>query len=331
MSPKREAKRKAQAKAKQDAKRRCVGKTADVAQPEHEEKEVQQMVPEQPSGSSKGILAKEQCALLTSLKYQTQSKKSSQQHKDSAQKLLDQYQAGTREQKWQILNDLKQNGLKSLNWTHSTMETTTKEEGSQSSTREGMLTSARILEINGFRSRDLLPEEAAETLEDLLQESEALYKHDRNTVKHKTNSLLDRHFYRWAEGRQELEKYNNSNAWSSAATTQSGKLNALLDKGGPQEKLQASDTFLDWTTLGTKLKKLKTTAMNALEAYEETVLFVKDHPDDKDETRFKELTAAAEQLKKLQEALRKHLAETPQVSFFWGYYCYFPMCLKLLW
>ena len=111
----------------------------------------------------------ERNALLTSLRAQTTAKKASQEHREEAQRLLDEYKDADPKAKVQLLLSLRDKGVKNLAWTHQfreniTHHTTTTETAATA----GMFTRSKIFQINGLLERDLTEQEAAETLEDLL-------------------------------------------------------------------------------------------------------------------------------------------------------------------
>ena len=96
---------KPQAKEKAASVRRAKTKPADGKPPEVNADEA---CPSAATGSAKeqNLGAFDAPRLLTALKYQIVSKKSSPSHKEAAQKLLDEYKNGDRKRKWNILESL---------------------------------------------------------------------------------------------------------------------------------------------------------------------------------------------------------------------------------
>ena len=266
--------------------------------------------PEESSGSVP-LPAGEQSALLTSLKYQLQSKKSSPSHKETAQQLLTQYQQGNRQEKWKILSSLKANGLKSLAWAHTTSETEKKEDESISSTQEAMLTQSRILQINGLTMRDLSESEADELLEELLTEAETLYSYERNLVQHPRNSMLNRWLYKWAKGKVDMEKNSSTSEWTSQAALNKGKLPMLLDQGEKKEVDPTTESYRDFVALGNQVRKKKDGLSRALDNFEDLKIHIEQSTLEDAARRKESLEAAGEAAKTKLAELRAYMASCP--------------------
>ena len=149
----------------------------------------------------------ERNALLTSLHAQTTAKKASQEHREEAQRLLDEYKDADPKTKVQLLLSLRDKGVKNLAWTHQFRENITHDTTTETAATAGMFTRSKIFQINGLLERDLTEQEAAETLEDLLTEAETLYTYSQQHVPHARNRRLDRWYYKWAEGETSREVF----------------------------------------------------------------------------------------------------------------------------
>lgn len=198
--------------------------------------------------------------LLTSLKYQLQSKKSTDAHREAAEKILNEYKVATRKRKWQIMNQLATTGFKDLSaWEHTAAETHGHREGEVSSTTEGMFTKHKILQLNGFQARDFTPEEADQLLEDLLLESEGLYKHERNAVMHPSNEALNRYYYKLGNGKISEEELSVNKQWTSTADLSAKKLTKLVETPGEEATAveTTTESYRDWAALLPKLRRTK--------------------------------------------------------------------------
>lgn len=217
--------------------------------------------PQEPASESSPVEGHPDTArLLTSLKYQLQSKKSTEAHREAAEKILNEYKVANRKRKWEIMNQLATTGFKDLSaWEHTASETHGHREGEVSSTTEGMFTKHKILQLNGFQARDFTPEEADQLLEDLLLESEGLYKHERNAVTHPSNEALNRYFYKLGNGKVSEEELSVNKQWTSTADLSAKKLTKLVETPGEEAAVveTTTDSYRDWTALLPKLRRSK--------------------------------------------------------------------------
>eukprot|EP00435_Cladocopium_sp_Y103_P045747 s1279_g13.t1 len=247
--------------------------------------------------------------LLTALKYQLVSKKTSQSHKDAARKLLEDYKKGDFKTKWDILESLTQKGFQDLSWTHCRSESSSKRETEKSEVLSGMMTRAKILELNGYNDQQMDNEEADELVEDLLVESEQLYGHSRNQVPHK-NPKLVRWYYKYNVGSTGSIEYATEDRVETYAEGKSQKFQKTLEDGSEAAESSSSGTFKTWSAMTAGLKKLKT----QLQAMEDQVLMAekqmeKSQHEDADMRRT-ELQKAKDKLQDALRELRVHLMES---------------------
>ena len=308
----------AKAKAAQTPRRKSTKQPDDfaAAKSEDEDKGALPSAPSAPSQASEAVSTREQSALLNSLKYQLHSKKSTPQHRQMAEAMLTEYQTATRERKWEILSDLKNRGLKNLQWYHETSEATVRQEGQKTGCQEGMLLGSKILELNGLSIRDLTPEEQATTLEDLLSESETLYGHNRNMVKHATDPLLHRYLYVWSTGKKTTEKHMKEDRMNSSAELPKGKLGLMLCDEEPAKAPEATESYKKFSSLMTQLKKKKMALSKCLDTFDELLLFLPQKGGDNAEVeeRLEALQAAAKQARDKLNELRVAIANGSQVK-----------------
>eukprot|EP00435_Cladocopium_sp_Y103_P006234 s491_g2.t1 len=247
--------------------------------------------------------------LLTALKYQLVSKKASQSHKDAAQKLLEDYKKGDFKTKWDILESLTQKGFQDLSWTHCRSESGSKREAEKSEVLSGMMTRAKILELNGYNDQQMDDEEADELLEDLLLESESLYKHKRNKVPHK-NSKLRRWYHKYNVGSTGSIEYAKEDRMETYAEGKSQKFQKTLEEGNESADSSSSGTFKTWSAMTAVLKKLKT----QLQTLEDQVLMAEKQMETSQhedvDVRKTVLKKAKEKLQDALRELRVHLMES---------------------
>ena len=283
---------KPRAKEKAASVRRDKTKTAEGTPPEVNTDEA---CPSAATGRAKedNLGAFEAPRLLTALKYQIVSKKSTPSHKEAAQKLLDEYKNGDRKRKWNILESLTNRGFQDLTWTHSRSEVSTRKETESSEVLSGMMTRAKILQLNRFDEQQLEEAEAAELLEDLLQESESLHEHKRNKVPHR-NPRLCRYFYKFNVGTTEGEQFEKEDRLEAYAETKGQKLMKSLDDAKDTSVEGSSDSFKAWSAMTGHLKKLKT----QMQTHEDISV------------RQTELQTAKKKLQDALQELRMHIMES---------------------
>ena len=342
MSPKKTAptkgpKAKAAKQAAEPTNRRKSSKQPDESEKANSEGEnnnnetVELAMPSAPSQPDSEVTAREQSALLNSLKYQLQSKKASEQHRKLAETLLQEYQGASRERKWEILADLKTRGLKNLSWYHETAESMVKRESTSSSCQEAMCTASRILEINGLKARDLTPGEQEVTLNDLLTESEGLYGHKRNVVAHPSNPLLHRYLYKWTTGKKHDDTHFKEDRVTSTSEMTNKKLGLMLSDERPAATPEATEGYKKFTTFNNQLKKKKMALSKALDNFDELVLFLPKPGSDNSELggRVEALNAAAKEAREKLNEARVAIANGSQAGFFLISICVFCFCSYL--
>ena len=262
------------------------------------------------ASSSSNLTTFDAPRLLTALKYQVVSKKTSPTHKEAAQKLLEDYKNGDRKRKWEILESLTKKGYADLSWTHARSEATSRKESERSEVLSGMMTRAQILKLNGFDEQQCEDDMAKTLLEDLLQESESLYGHDRNEVLHR-NPMLNRYYYKHSNGTREAEEITKEDRVEAWAEQQSQKLNKSLGLEDCREGGDgSSDTFKAWSSMTANLKKLKT----AMQTVEDQVLVAEKRMETSQHEdasmRKKELQDAKVKLQDGLQELRLHLMDS---------------------
>ena len=299
---------KPRAKEKAASVRRDKTKTAEGTPPEVNTDEA---CPSAATGRAKedNLGAFEAPRLLTALKYQIVSKKSTPSHKEAAQKLLDEYKNGDRKRKWNILESLTNRGFQDLTWTHSRSEVSTRKETESSEVLSGMMTRAKILQLNGFDEQQLEEAEAAELLEDLLQESESLHEHKRNKVPHR-NPRLCRYFYKFNVGTTEGEQFEKEDRLEAYAETKGQKLMKSLDDAKDTSVEGSSDSFKAWSAMTGHLKKLKT----QMQTLEDQVFVAEKRMQESTHedisVRQTELQTAKKKLQDALQELRMHIMES---------------------
>jgi predicted secreted protein len=309
MPPKRKEKAAPKPKEKVAARRRV---NAKAAEPRQAAGAGEACPPEQSKVADKtesNLGHFETSRLLTALKYQVTSKKSSQSHKDAAQKLLEEYRGGDRKRKWNILESLTNRGFADLSWIHSRSESSARKETERSEVLSGMMTRAKILDLNGYKEQQMDESEAQELLEDLLQESESLYQHKRNCVVHR-NPKLRRYFYKYNVGTMESEQFETEDRLEAYAESKGQKMIKSLEDGPEGPDSSSSPSFKTWTALTATLKKLKI----QLQSVEDQVLLAEKNMQasthQEVEQRKEALTGAKKLLQDALCELRMHLMES---------------------
>ena len=303
-------------KAKQSSRRQVGKQPEKVPENSHEEEAPQHSCPEAPASSRPDnipVYAQgEQSALLNALKYQIASKKTSELHKKQAEKILDEYRGANKQRKFEILMEVRDKGVKNLSWYHESSESNLKREETTTATCDGMLLASKIFEVNGITPRDLTPEEQESVLQGLLGESEKLFGHQRMVVEH-TNPMLTRYFYKWNQFRQDIDTHGREERMTSSAEMKGSKLGHMLTDGPSEAAAQPSDSYLNWTSLGNAMKKVKMALTKSLEADEECQLFLPEEGHGDLSERKKTLQEASTSARKMLNAVRLHLAKPPQV------------------
>ena len=172
-----------------------------------------------------------------------------------------------------------------------------------------MMTRAKILELNGYREESFEESNAQTLLEDLLEESEKLYEHQRNVVPHK-NPLLRRYFYKYNVGTVEGESFDTEARLEAYAESKGQKMMKSLGDGGDGSETGSSPSFKEWTALTASLKKLKM----QLQGVEDQVLLADKNMQDSQhadiEERKEAMRSARELLLDSLRDVRMHLLES---------------------
>ncbi|CAE7254633.1 unnamed protein product [Symbiodinium natans] len=168
--------------------------------------------------------------LLTSLSYQCKAKKATPEHRAAAAKILSDYKAADVSGKSKILEKLVQSGMHCLDWANELTKNTEVQHEEANEFLKGFMTRSKILELNGLNESNLSEQVAADTLQDLLRESEERFKHTRQEQPHK-NKLLHRYFYKMQKESTERDSATDTTRHSQTGTMD-GELGSLMDAFG---------------------------------------------------------------------------------------------------
>ncbi|CAE7349691.1 unnamed protein product [Symbiodinium natans] len=169
--------------------------------------------------------------LLTSLSYQCKAKKATPEHRAAAAKILSDYKAADVSGKSKILEKLVQSGMHCLDWANELTKNTEVQHEEANEFVKGFMTRSKILELNGLNESNLSEQVAADTLQDLLRESEERFKHTRQEQPHK-NKLLHRYFYKMQKESTERDSATDTTRHSQTGTMDGGSLGSLMDAFG---------------------------------------------------------------------------------------------------
>ncbi|CAE7834083.1 unnamed protein product [Symbiodinium sp. CCMP2592] len=121
-------------------------------------------------------------AALTGLRYQLKAKKTTDEEKQNAQKVLEEYEAGDIATKREILSKVSQFGVRQCNWVHDLVKTTA------------------IFKLEGIDESGLEEDMKKDLLEELMSEAEKRYSYERSTKIHPKFEVLSKYFYMHSKG-----------------------------------------------------------------------------------------------------------------------------------
>ena len=118
----------------------------------------------------------------------------------------------------------------------------------------------QILGFAGLEPSQLSEKQMDQTLEDLLQESEAEFGHSRQSKMHATNKLLHRYYYKTTLGSDHNVASREENKFRQQADMQDGNIKSMLENFGGSSSANGDGSLtIDYTkALSKNLSQLKT-------------------------------------------------------------------------
>ncbi|CAE7838505.1 unnamed protein product [Symbiodinium sp. CCMP2592] len=136
-------------------------------------------------------------AALTGLRYQLKAKKTTDEEKQNAQKVLEEYEAGDIATKREILSKVSQFGVRQCNWVHDLVKTTVNTNSEHEDTVKNW---TAIFKLEGIDESGLEEDMKKDLLEELMSEAEKWYGYERSTKIHPKFEVLSKYFYVHSKG-----------------------------------------------------------------------------------------------------------------------------------
>ncbi|CAE7281739.1 unnamed protein product [Symbiodinium sp. CCMP2592] len=136
-------------------------------------------------------------AALTGLRYQLKAKKTTDEEKQNAQKVLEEYEAGDIATKREILSKVSQFGVRQCNWVHDLVKTTVNTNSEHEDTVKNW---TAIFKLEGIDESGLEEDMKKDLLEELMSEAEKRYGYERSTKIHPKFEVLSKYFYVHSKG-----------------------------------------------------------------------------------------------------------------------------------